>query len=238
VTSANLRRYAIWQFRDFIRDRGIALLIVGFLIGFTVIGPFKAMGGTMDQNMADRLLAAVLVQVPFICAFIALNGIISNDRKLGYYRFLFSKPVAIPAYYAQLFVIYLLGFLLVCVVLLGLFSIFAHPVDFGGPLIFCGLVFLSFGGIAFLVSSLFRHDWPILAAIFLGSTILQSMWRFDEGIKRMVLSVLPPVYKLPGMAAEIVGERTASANDILWLLGYSAICFAAGLLVLKRRPFA
>jgi hypothetical protein len=238
VTSANLRRYAVWQFRDFIRDRGIALLIVGFLIGFTVIGPFKAMGGSMDEGMADRLLAAVLVQVPFICAFIALNGIISNDRKLGYYRFIFAKPVGIPSYYAQLFVIYLAGFLGVCVVLLGLFSIFAHPVDFVGPLIFCALVFLSFGGIAFLISSLFRHDWPILAAIFLGSSILHSMWRFDEGIKRMILSVLPPVYKLPGMVAEIVGEQSVNANDILWLLGYSAICFAAGLLVLRRRPFA
>ncbi len=236
--SANLRRYAMWQFRDFIRDRGIALLLVGFLIGFTVIGPFKAMGGNLDQNMADRLLAAVLVQVPFICAFIALNGIVSNDRKLGYYRFLFAKPVGIPAYYAQLFVIYLLGFLVVSAILLGLFSIFAHPVDPVGPLIFCGLVFLSFGGIAFLISSLFRHDWPILAAVFLGSTILHSMWRFDEGIKRMILSVLPPVYKLPDMITQIVGERSVDTNSILWLLGYSAICFAAGLLVLKRRPFA
>ncbi len=236
--SANLRRYAVWQFRDFIRDRGIALLLVGFLIGFTVIGPFKAMGGNLDQNMADRLLAAVLVQVPFICAFIALNGIVSNDRKLGYYRFLFAKPVGIPAYYSQLFVIYLLGFLVVSAILLGLFSVFAHPVDPVGPLIFCGLVFLSFGGIAFLISSLFRHDWPILAAVFLGSTILHSMWRFDEGIKRMILSVLPPVYKLPDMITQIVGERSVDTNSILWLLGYSAICFGAGLLVLKRRPFA
>jgi ABC-type transport system involved in multi-copper enzyme maturation permease subunit len=235
---ANLRRYAMWQLRDFIRDRGIALLLVGFLIGFTVVGPFKAMGGTLDQRMADRLLAAVLVQVPFICAFIALNGIISNDRKLGYYRFLFSKPVGIPAYYAQLFVIYLVGFLAVSGVLLGLFSIFAHPVSPVGPLLYSALVFLSFGGIAFLVSSLFRHDWPILAAIFLGSSILHSMWRYDEGIKRLVLSVLPPVYKLPDMIPQIVQDRTADVNSLLWLLGYSAVCFAAGLLVLKRRPFA
>lgn len=235
---ANLRRYAVWQFRDFIRERGIALLLVGFLIGFTVVGPFRAMGGTLDDRIADRLLAAVLVQVPFICAFIALNGIVSNDRKLGYYRFLFSKPVGIPAYYTQLFVIYLIGFLFVSAILLGLFSIFAHPVDPVGPLVFCALVFLSFGGIAFLISSLFRHDWPILAAVFLGSTILHSMWRYDEGIKRMILSVLPPIYKLPDMIPVIVQDRTADVNSVLWLLGYSALCFAGGLLVLRRRPFA
>lgn len=235
---SNLARYAWWQFRDFIRDRGIALLLVGFLVGFTVIGPFKAMGGTLDQRMADRLMAAVLIQVPFICAFIALNGIISNDRKLGYYRFLFSKPVGIPAYYTQLFVIYLLGFLTVCAMLIGLFSIFAHPVAPLGPLLFCALVFLSFGGIAFLISSLFRHDWPILAAIFLGSSILHSMWKFDEGIKRMVLAVLPPIYELPDMIPALVQEGSVDANSILWLLGYSAICFVGGLVVLKRRPFA
>ena len=235
---SNLARYAWWQFRDFIRDRGIALLLVGFLVGFTVIGPFKAMGGTLDQRMADRLMAAILLQVPFICAFIALNGIISNDRKLGYFRFLFSKPVGIPAYYAQLFVIYLLGFLAVCAVLIGLFAIFAHPVAPLGPLLFCALVFLSFGGIAFLISSLFRHDWPILAAIFLGSSILHSMWKFDEGIKRMVLAVLPPIYELPDMIPALVQDGSVDANSILWLLGYSAICFVGGLIVLKRRPFA
>jgi ABC-type transport system involved in multi-copper enzyme maturation permease subunit len=235
---SNLTRYAWWQLRDFIRDRGIALLLVGFLVGFTVIGPFKAMGGTLDQRMADRLMAAILVQVPFICAFIALNGIISNDRKLGYYRFLFSKPVGIPAYYSQLFVIYLLGFLAVCAALIGLFAIFAHPVAPLGPLLFCALVFLSFGGIAFLISSLFRHDWPILAAIFLGSSILHSMWKFDEGIKRMVLAVLPPIYELPDMIPALVQHGSVDTNSILWLLGYSAICFVGGLIVLKRRPFA
>lgn len=235
---SNLARYAWWQLRDFIRDRGIALLLVGFLVGFTVIGPFKAMGGTLDQRMADRLMAAILLQVPFICAFIALNGIISNDRKLGYYRFLFSKPVGIPAYYSQLFVIYLVGFLAVCAALIGLFAIFAHPVAPLGPLLFCALVFLSFGGIAFLISSLFRHDWPILAALFLGSSILHSMWKFDEGIKRMVLAVLPPIYELPDMIPALVQHGSVNTNSILWLLGYSAICFVGGLIVLKRRPFA
>jgi hypothetical protein len=237
MSQLNLRRYALWQFRDFIRERGIALLLVGFLIGFTVVGPVRAMGH-LDERMSERLLSAILVQVPFILAFIALNGIVSNDRKLGYFRFLFSKPVGIPAYYAQVFVIYLAGFLLVCAILLGIFSIAAHPVAVIGPLVFCALVFLSFGGVAFLVSALFRHDWPILAAIFLGSSILSYMWRFETGIRRMVLSVLPPIYNLPEMAPLLIQGEPVDVNNVLWLLGYSAICFAAGLLVLRRRPFA
>jgi hypothetical protein len=235
---ANLRRYAFWQIRDFARDRGIALLLVGFLIGFTIVGPVRAVGRSIDEGLARNLLVAILAQVSFILAFITLNGIVSTDRKMGYFRFLFSKPVSITAYYTQLFIVYFVGFVAAIAVLLGAFSIFARPVSPFGPLLFCGLVFLSLGGIAFLISSLFRHDWPILAAIFLGSAILHSMWQYKEGWRRMVLSVLPPVYKLTQALPDIVNRGVVNTQDALWLLGYSALCFAAGIFVLRRRPFA
>ena len=238
MTGSNLRRYALWQIRDFARDRGIALLLVGFLLGFTVVGPVRAMGRPIDQGLAKNLLVATLAQLSFILAFITLNGTISTDRKMGYFRFLFSKPVSIPAYYSQLFVVYLVGFLAAIAILLGGFSIFARPVSPFAPLAYCALVFLSLGGIAFLISSLFRHDWPILAAIFLGSAILHSMWQYQEGWRRMVLSILPPVYKLTQALPDIVNRGVVNTQDVLWLLGYSSICFAAGLYVLKRRPFA
>lgn len=224
--------------RDFARDRGIALLLVGFLLGFTVVGPLKAVGRSIDDGLARTLLITILTQLSFILAFITLNGIVSTDRKMGYYRFLFSKPVSIPAYYTQLFVVYLVGFLAAVAILLGGFAIFARPVPPFGPLLFCGLVFLSLGGIAFLVSSLFRHDWPILAAIFLGSAILHGMWQYREGWRRLVLSLLPPVYKLTEALPDIVNRGVVNTQDVLWLLGYSAICFAAGIFVLRRRPFA
>lgn len=235
---SNLRRYSLWQLRDFARERGVALLLVGFLVGFTLIGPVRAVGRTIDATMAKTILTAALSQVAFILAFITLNGIVSNDRKMGYYRFLFSKPVSIPAYYTQLFVVYLIGYLAVIGLLLGAFAIFARPVSPIGPLMFCGLVFLSFGGIAVLVSSLVRYDWPVLAAIFLGSVILHSMWQDREGWRRLVLSVLPPLYRLTDALPDIVNRGVVNTQDVLWLLGYSALCFAAGILVLRRRPFA
>jgi hypothetical protein len=235
---SNLTRYGMWQLRDFIRDRGIALLLVGSLIGVTFIAPVKAVGRTIDANLAKELLLLMLQQVGFVLAFIALNGIVSTDRKMGYYRFLFSKPVSITAYYSQLFVIYLIGFLVVCGVLLGAFAIFAQPVSPVRPLLFCTLVFLSFGGIAFLVSTLVRYDWPVLAAIFLGSTVLHSLWQYKEGWRRMVLSVLPPLYHLPDALPDIMTRGVVDTNAVLWLLGYNAVCFVAGLIVLRRRPFA
>lgn len=235
---SNLRRYALWQLRDFARERGIALLLVGFLIGFTILGPVRATGRTIDEGLARSLLTAIVAQVSFILAFITLNGLVSTDRKMGYYRFLFSKPVSIPAYYSQLFVVYLAGFIAVVAILLGAFAIFAKPVSPFGPLLFCALVFLSLGGIAFLVSSLVRYDWPVLAAILLGSVILHSMWQYKEGWRRMVLAVLPPLYRLTDALPDILNRGVVKTEDVLWLLGYSALCFAAGILVLRRRPFA
>jgi hypothetical protein len=234
----NLTRYGLWQLRDFIRDRGIALLLVGALIGVSIIAPVKAVGREIDANMAKEILALMLQQVGYVLAFIALNGIISTDRKMGYYRFLFSKPVSITAYYSQLFVVYLIGFLVVCAILLGAFSVFAHPVSPLRPLLFFALVFLSFGGIAFLVSTLVRYDWPVLAGIFLSSVVLHQMWQYSEGWRRMVLSVLPPLYHLSEAMPDIMNRGVVNTNDILWLLGYNAICFVAGLIVLRRRPFA
>ena len=238
MTSSNLRRYAFWQLRDFVRDRGYAILLVGFLIGFTIVAPVRGIGRTIDPALAKSLLIAVLSQVSFVLAFITLNGIVSTDRKLGYYRFLFSKPVSIPAYYVQLFFIYLVGFLTAVAILLGLFTFFTSPIDIVRPLLFCALVYLSLGGIAFLISTLFRYDWPILAGIFLGSAILHQMWQFQEGWRRLVLSVLPPVYRLTEALPNIVNQRPVDTNGVLWLLGYSAICFMGGLYVLRRRPFA
>jgi hypothetical protein len=235
---SNLRRYLLWQLRDFARDRGYAILLVGFLIGFTIVAPVRGMGRTIDSTLARSLLVAVLSQVSFILAFITLNGIVSTDRKMGYFRFLFAKPVSIPAYYVQLFFVYLAGFLAVTAILLGVFSFFTAPIDLIRPLLFCALVYLSLGGIAFLISTLFRYDWPILAGVFLGSAILHSMWQTREGWRRMVLSILPPVYRLTEALPDIVNRRGVDTNDVLWMLGYSAICFAAGLYVLRRRPFA
>jgi hypothetical protein len=228
----------LWQLKDFARERGIALLLVGFLIGVTIVAPVRAMGRTIDAGMAKSMLAAIVGQIALILALITLNGIVSTDRKMGYYRFLFSKPVSISAYYAQLFVVYFVGFLASVAILLGAFAIFAHPLSPVGPLMFCGLVFLSLGGIAFLISSLVRYDWPVLIAIYVASLILHSMWQYKEGWRRLVLSVLPPLYRITNAMPDILDRGVVNTQDVLWLLGYSALCFAAGILVLRRRPFA
>ncbi len=236
--SDNLRRYAFWQFRDFGRDRGIALTIIGLALGFTFVSPVKMMHLPITEVSAKQLVMVSLQQIVFICAFVGLNGIVSNDRKQGYYRFLFSKPVNIPAYYAQQFVIYFVGFMAVMAILLGVFALTVYPLSPVAPLTYCAIVFLSLGGIAFFISSLFRFDWPILAGVFLGSALLHTIWETSEGWRKLVIAMLPPLNKLTSMLGTLLDRGTVETNEVLWLLGYSLLLFLAGLFVLRRRPIS
>ena len=52
----NLRRYALWQFRDFGRDRAIALMIIGLALGFTFVSPAKMMQVQMTETSAKQLI--------------------------------------------------------------------------------------------------------------------------------------------------------------------------------------
>src|SRR6478672_3847415 len=236
--SGNLRRYALWQFRDFGRDRAIALLIIGLALGFTFISPVKMMRVQFTEVSAKQLLMVSFQQIVFLCAFVALNGIVSNDRKQGYYRFLFSKPVSIPAYYAQQFAIYFVGFMTVMAILMGVFAIMVYPLSPVAPLTYCAIVFLSLGGIAFFISSVFRFDWPILAAVFLGSALFHTLWENSDGWRKLVIAMLPPLNKLTSMLGTLLDRGTIETNDLLWLFGYSLMFFLAGLFVLRRRPIA
>lgn len=231
----NLLRYATWQFRDFARDRGITVLIIGLAFGVTFITPMKAMDVQFTENSARQLIVAILAQLAFLAAFLSFNGMISNDRKLGYFRFLFAKPVGISAYYAQMFVLFFVGYVAAFSILLSLFAAAVFPVFPLGALAYSALVFLSLGGIAFLISSLFRHDWPILAGIFVGTTLLRSLLADHDGMAQVLLAVLPPFHKLTS-SLTLVNGQMPEIGAIVWLLGYSALFFVAGLMVLRRRP--
>ncbi|HEY8164322.1 MAG TPA: hypothetical protein VIF83_02090 [Gemmatimonadaceae bacterium] len=237
---SNLEHYFLWQLRDFIRERGVAMLLIGLLFGMTVIVPMKvatsATGTQLTDRMATQILMLVLPQVSFITSFIVLNGLVSTDRIRGYYRFLFSKPVSVPVYYAQAFLVSFLGYCTVFTILLALFVAFVKPIMPFGTLAFGALVFLSLGGIAFFISSLFRRDWIVLSVVLAGTWIMGSWWGQKGGIRQAFVQLLPPLGKLTGQMDGLVNRGTANPADVFHVLGYSALFFAAGLIVLHRRP--
>ena len=233
--AASLARYSLWQFRDFVFERGVAILIISFLWGYALIAPLRgAMGSQMGRASPIWPLvlqgASTLVSLSVL---IALNGIISSDRKLGYYRFLFSKPVNPVLYYAQAFFVGLIGVVLSMLVLSSLMHTILPIFSIVNFLLYTALIYIAMGGIGFFVSAATRFDWVSLAVVWLGSRILRSLYGPKGDWRSKAVELLPPVHKLDEVANSLIGTGTAHATDVLWLLGYGALFFVLGLALLR-----
>ena len=242
MSRARLARYSLWQFRDFAIDRGIAIMIIGLLWGYTLIAPLRAAMGAAFQidprSPAWPLVITITSSVVSLAVLIALNGIVSTDRKMGYYRFLFSKPVSAVAYYAQLFFVYMAGVLVAMLLLSGVLHTIVPAFKIVNFLVYAAIIYIAMGGIGFFVSVATRFDWVTLAAIWLGSRIVRDFYGARPGWKSKAVELLPPVHKLNDVSMSIITSGTAHTSDVLWLLGYGALFFALGLLLLHRGSLA
>jgi hypothetical protein len=242
MSRARLARYSLWQFRDFAIDRGIAIVTIGLLWGYTLIGPLRAAMGAAFQidprSPAWPLIITVTSSVVSLSVLIALNGIVSTDRKMGYYRFLFSKPVSAVAYYAQLFFVYMAGVLVAMLLLSGLLHTIVPAFKIVNFLVYAAMIYIAMGGIGFFLSVATRFDWVTLAAVWLGSRILRDFYGARPGWKSKAVELLPPVHTLNEVSMSIMTSGSAHTSYVLWLLGYGALFFALGLLVVHRGSLA
>ena len=242
MSLGRLARYSLWQFRDFVIDRGIAIMIIGLLWGYTLVEPLRrTMGAAFAIGPASPawpLVITVTSSVVSLSVLIALNGIVSNDRKMGYYRFLFSKPVSAVAYYAQLFFVYMAGVLTAMVLLSGVLHTVVPTFNIFNYLLYAAIIYIAMGGIGFFLSVVIRFDWVALAAVWLGSRILREVYGPKPGWRSKAVELLPPVHKLNDVSMSLITNGTAHTSDVLWLIGYGAFFFALGLLILRRGSLA
>jgi hypothetical protein len=242
MSRGRLVTYSLWQFRDFIIERGIAIVIIGFLWGYTLIEPLRrAMGEAFIVGPLSPtwpLVITVTSSVVSLAVLIALNGMVSTDRKMGYYRFLFSKPVSPLVYYAQLFLVYMAGVLLVMLLLSGLMHTIVPAFSVVNFLLYTAIIYIAMGGIGFFVSVATRFDWLTLAAVWLGSRVLRDLFGAKPGWRSKAVELLPPVHKLNDVSMSMITNGTAHTSDVLWLVGYGALFLALGLLILRRGSLA
>jgi hypothetical protein len=238
VNRGRLAKYALWQFRDFAMDKGIAILIIGALMGFVHLLPVRLSATPLPPDLITRLVTTLARGLILIWVFIALNGIISTDRKMGYYRFLFSKPVSPVRYYGQLYFIHLIGLLSALLVLSGAFFVFAGKFSVWNLVMYTALIYVAMGGIGFFLSAATTHDWVALAAVWLGSGILRAMYGNGTDWRSTAVELLPPVHRVDAVATTLISAGTASLDDVFWLAGYGALFFVLGLFLVHRRPLA
>ena len=165
---ARIVRYGVWQLRDFLLDRGISLLIIGSLLGYLTLAPmlpalhrnlatlpprliekWGGMQGATVMLMKDfneMFLRNFLGGMVFVGALIAMNGIVANDRKQGFYRFLFTKPLAPWRYYGQAFLVHTMGFVVVISLLGAAYGVLIWPILSVRLLLVLALMFLMSAG--------------------------------------------------------------------------------------------
>jgi hypothetical protein len=236
-----LGKYSLWQFRDFAIDRGVAILIIGFLWGYVLFAPFRTVGGPLTLNSSSPiwpLLITIASSIVSVSVLIAVNGIVSTDRKLGYYRFLFSKPVSVVAYYVQLYFVHMVGVLAAMLILSGILRTIVPDFRIVNYLLYTALIFVAMGGIGFFISVATRFDWVTLAAVWLGSRTLRDLYGAKPGLPGKLVQLLPPVHKLDVLANGLITNGTAQTSDVIWLLAYGSLFFVLGLVLLRHASLA
>lgn len=240
---ARLLSYAPWMLRDYLTNQGPATLIVVLLIGYTALmpildGPIDISLGQVPEDVARRIMLAILPAFAFLAPFFATNGIIANDRKFSYYRFLFSKPLSPIAYYVTMFLVYGVGVFVVTMVLLGAWALAVRPMLPGTMLVVVAIMYVAFGGIGFLLSAAWRFDWLSLVTVLLVASVAWEQWGDVQGVLRLPLYLLPQVQRASDIYAMVVAPPGAPAPwpAILWLGGYGLVCFLLGMVVLRKRP--
>jgi ABC-type transport system involved in multi-copper enzyme maturation permease subunit len=257
---ARLVAYAPWQMRDYLMDRGAPTVLIGLLFGYMVGGGMmrgvnlslqqmspgavaRAGGAAAARAAAIADLTTVFLETAlgnlvFLGALFAMNGIVANDRKQGFYRFLFSKPVSPDRYYGQAFVVHWAGFL-VAVTALGLvYHALIGPVLTVPLYAAVTLMYLCYAGIAFALSAAARWDWLSLVAVTVASNYLWLVYGTSTGPAAWLLYLFPPIHRTSTVYAAVAGGMALPWHLLAWYAGYGATCFAIGLVVLRHRRLA
>lgn len=261
---ARLARYGPWQLRDYLVSRGLPTFLVAAMFGGLAIVPMlKSVAAAIErmpphyrqqmivkhgtllayqQSMVHEasvmFLRGFIGTVVFLGALFATNGLVSNDRKQGFYRFLFSKPLSPARYYGQAFVLHWGGFLLVAWLLAALYGAYVEPVLTPAFLPVLAALFLMYGGIGFLMTTLVRWDWLGLAGLAIASQVLWDRFGASASVGAKLLYLLPPVHRTGEIYSALIGGTALPWHAVQWIAAYGAVCVVAGLVVLRTRRLA
>ncbi|MEO8620935.1 MAG: hypothetical protein ABI625_07710 [bacterium] len=252
--------YGFWQWRDYLIDRGLPILIVGSLLGYLTVAPMMPALSRNLASMSPRVIAKYggvdaatayvmkdfngmvlrnfLGALVFVGALLAMNGIVANDRKLGYYRFLFSKPVAPWRYYGQAFVVHWVGYVAAMALLGLLYGVLVWPVLSVPLLIAVALMFLTYGGITFALSAAARWDWLSLVSVTVAANYFWERYKESDSMIAKLLYVLPPLHRTSDVYSAVAKGEPLPWHLLEWFAGYGIACFLLGLLVLRFRRLA
>lgn len=235
-----LTRYALYQIRDYVIERGLPTLLVGAILFLPVL---FALARHTEQEVPSLLvlsaLAALMPIFGIVAVLLGVNGLIANDRQRGYFRFLFSKPISVTRYYLQLFVINGVATIgVVCVMVLVLVTLGGSRFPWS-VIPYMALFYLCAGGVGFLLSVLTRFDWVALGIIWaLAQTLRQLTYQMSGWYYEALNILLPPAHLMTRMAGDYAQGIGTPTRSLIWIGGYGVIALVLGVLALRLRPLA
>ena len=245
---AHLVRYMPWFALDYAAPAGLATLLLGLFFGWIVerqlyFAALRNVRGGPPQTLSALAIATTFQ--PFLYAIIllgimlAVHGMVSEGRRLGYYRFVFAKPVRPVSYYATAFITNGLVYVALVSLLLALGSYVVQPVGSIAVIPVAALFFVTFGGIAFFFSALAGSDGLFMIVFTLLSFIVRQSWEGQTGVRHAVTYLLLPVERMGPFVHRALGQPDPIVwHDAAWLGGYGLLCFALGLVIVRSRSLA
>ena len=240
-----LGRYALWQTGDYFVERGASTALIASLLALLFVQTMRARfgpgwaDGALGATLARQALQQAMEPFAFVASLIAVQGIVANDRKFGYFRLLFAKPVGLRRYYGQLFVIHGVSLVALTGLLVGVYALTVHPTDPRPAMALVAIHFVALGGIGFLVSTLVRFDWVAMASVWALGQIVRGLYGDSRSVWYAVAdAVLPPSTEIDRVEQALFAGAPLPTRPVLWLVGYGLACFAIGLYVVRRRALA
>jgi hypothetical protein len=245
---ARLGRYFWWQFHDYMLHQAPATAAIVAMYAYLTLAPIlngsltngrRYTVATLPIPIVRGFFSDLLASFVLLGTLFATNGIVATDRKTGYYRFYFAKPVSPPRFYANAFAAHGTGVLSVSIALAIAFALIVRPVLSISFLPVIAAMYLAYGGVGFLLSTIWRFDWLSLVTVAIVSSVGWGMWGEDPGIRGWLVHLLPPMHRAAELYAYVAGTSpTFPWGTQLWLTGYGATCFLIGLWILRTRSLA
>jgi hypothetical protein len=239
--SARLGRYARELALDFLRERGIAIaLILGVFTwaASNIEGQqWAALAEPSAAQSAARWAAKQLTSDFLLLLLVTFSGIISNDRKAGFVRFLFAKPMDPMAYYGTKTLVH--GAMLVAVVAVWmvLLMVLLQPFSPLPAVQLAGVRLFVYGGLMVLASAAARLDFLWLAAVLLAG-FLAKLVMSDYAWGADAVAWVAPWTALNELDQAIFAGRRATLREAAYPVVYGMACFAAAMVVVRKRPLA
>lgn len=245
---ARLGRYFWWQLHDYMMHQAPATMAVLVMYAYLTLAPIlngsltngrRYTVSTLPEVVVRGYFADLLGSLLLLGTLFATNGIVATDRKSGFYRFYFAKPVSPPRFYTNAFAAHGAGLMLVTVLLLFAFAAFVRPLFPLTVMPIVAAMYVAYGGVGFLLSTLWRFDWLSLVTVAVLASLGWAEWGEDRGIRGWLVHLLPPVHRSGELFAFVAGTAPSFPwGAQIWLTGYGTVCFVIGLWILRARNIA